>query len=54
MAVDTMIKFHRPYERNGRDFEEGEKVEPSDIGMSMDEAEALAAQKIVKIQRVGR
>lgn len=54
MAVDTMIKFLVPYERNGRDFEEGEKVEPSDIGMSMDEAEALAAQKIVKIQRVGR
>lgn len=54
MAFDTMIKFLVPYERNGRDFEIGDTVEPSDIGMSMDEAEALAAQKIVEIQKVIR
>lgn len=54
MAFDTMIKFLVPYERNDRDFEFGEKVEPSDIGMSMDEVEALAAQKIVEIQKVKR
>lgn len=54
MAFRTMIKFLQPYERNGQEIELGDKFEPSDIGMSMDEAEALAAKGVIEIQRVKR
>lgn len=48
----TKIKFLQPYERAGKYFEMNDKVEPSDIHMSMDEAEALAHRGIIEIQRV--
>ncbi len=56
MPWKTMIKFLQPYDRAGRDFEQNEKVDPSDpeIRMSRDEQEVLAAKGIIEIQRVKR